>query len=304
MNGTPIAAKTAHTALTLLCLVVATSACHHQRVEESATKTLHFDAGERTLVEIRVDDGSVELSGGAQDQIEVVFTSRARARDSRGARSLLRDAHVEAVQQGDTLHVSARAASSGIGRRHGGVTTDVTVRVPSDTSVLDLDIRTEDGSIELNAISGTIVAETADGRIRLSRVEGSVRLRTGDGSITGQELRGQLDVVSDDGRIRLDGDFTQLRVVTADGSIHVDGRETTTIANDWSLRTSDGSITLLLANGADAELDATSGDGEVVNHLSRFQGASRRNRIRGQIGAGGPFILVTTMDGKIVLRDS
>jgi len=54
----------------------------------------------------------------------------------------------------------------------------------------------------------------------------------------------------------------------------------------------------------DAELEATSGDGHVVNHLSRFKGSERRSRIKGKIGTGGPSILITTMDGRIVLKES
>ena len=229
---------------------------------------------------------------------EVVFKNRARAADRAGARSLLENIRAEAVQDGDSVRVKAR---SGIGLG-GTVWTDVVIRVPPVST--ELDIRTEDGRVEIEAVSATIVAETGDGRIRIADVEGTVRLRTRDGSITGTNLTGDFDVLSDDGRIRLDGSFGQLSVVTADGSVRVSVRDITTISNDWSIRTSDGTIELALPASLGAELDATTGDGRVINNLSHFKGTEHRSRVKGTLGTGGRLILVTTMDGKIVLKES
>ncbi len=298
------ASKTIHTARALVCLLGAlTLACDHHRVEETATQELRFNTGARTVVEIRVDDGAIEVTGGADGYVEVVFTTRARSTDSTRARSLLQNARAEATQEDDVVRIRAHSASNA--RRLGGsVSTDVTVRVPSAGTDLELDIRTEDGSIEIAGVTGSTVAETGDGRIRLSQVDGTTRLRTADGPITGKELTGELDALSGNGRIRLDGSFTQLRAVTADGSIRVVCQNRTRISSDWSLRSSDGSIELSLPPDTNARVEATSGDGQVVNHLSRFNGSERSSRIKGEIGTGGPFILITTLDGRIVLRDS
>ena len=82
------------------------------------------------------------------------------------------------------------------------------------------------------------------------------------------------------------------------------GHDMTTLSDDWSVRTSDGSIELALPDTLDAELEASTADGRVTNDLSRFEGTERGNRIKGILGAGGRLILVTTMDGRIVLRES
>jgi len=275
--------------------------CDHQRVEESATEKLRFTTGERTVVEVRIDDGRVEVVGGAPGVVEVVFNNRARAADSAGARSLLENIRAEAVQDGDVVRVKARTGGGAV-TLGGNVWTDVAIRVPPEST--ELDIRTDDGRIEIEGVSATIVAETGDGRIRIADVDGTVRLRTRDGSITGSNLTGDFDVLSGDGRIRLGGSFGQLRVVTADGSVRVSGRDMTTISNDWSIRTSDGSIELALPASLGAQLDATTADGRVINNLSHFEGREHRNRVTGTLGPGGRLILVTTMDGRIVLKES
>ncbi len=275
--------------------------CDHQRVEESTTEKLRFTTGERTVVEVRIDDGRVEVVGGAPGVVEVVFKHRARAADSAGARSLLENIRAEAVQDGDVVRVKARTGGGAV-TLGGNVWTDVAIRVPPEST--ELDIRTENGRIEIEGVSATIVAETGNGRIRITDVDGTVRLRTRDGSITGRNLAGDFDVLSGDGRIRLGGTFGQLRVVTADGSVRVSARDMTTISNDWSIRTSDGSIELALPASLGAQLDATTGDGRVINNLSHFEGTEHRNRVKGTLGTGGRLILVTTMDGRIVLKES
>lgn len=276
--------------------------CDHRRVEESTTEELRFNAGERTVVKVRIDDGSIEVVGGAPGVVEVVFKKRARSADRAGARSLLENIRTEALQDGDVVRVKARSGTGGGAVTGGAVWTDVTIRVPPVST--ELDIRTEDGRVDIKGVSATTVAETGNGRIRIADVEGTVKLRTRDGSITGTNLTGDFDVVSDDGRIRLDGSFGQLRVVTADGSVRVSGRDMTTISNDWSIRTSDGAIELTLPASVDAEIDATTSDGRVINDLSRFEGSEHRSRVKGTLGAGGGLILVTTMDGRISLKES
>lgn len=286
-------------------LSILLSGCDHERFEETTTEELRFDTGSGgaiTVVEVRVDDGRVEVVAGDEGVVEVVFRNRARAADSAGARALLDNVRTEAVRDGDTVKVKAR---SGAGRTLGGSAwSEVTIRVPPAST--ELDIRIDDGRIEIQGVSGTIDAETGDGRIRVADVSGRVKLRTGDGSVSGSGLAGDFDVLTGDGRIRLDGSFGELRAVTGDGSIRValTGRDITEISNEWTLRTSDGAIELTLPRTLAANLEASSGDGRVTNNLSRFEGSERRNRIKGALGPGGPRILVTTMDGRIVLKDS
>lgn len=275
--------------------------CGHERVEESIVEELRFDSGGRTVVEVRVDDGRVDVLAGDPGVVEVVFKKFARAADSAGADSLIETVTTEAIRDGDVVRVRARARTSGAMTLGGHAWTDVTIRMPAESS--ELDILTEDGRIEIAGVSATIRAESGDGRIRVSDVGGNVRLRTNDGSITGTDLEGDFDVLTDDGRIRLEGSFGQLRAVSGDGSIRVTGRDMTALTSEWSLRTSDGEIELSLPQALAFDLDASSGDGRIEHDLSRFQGTESQNRIHGRIGPGGPRILVTTMDGRIVIRE-
>lgn len=289
-------------ALVVSLLALIAFGCDRQRVEDTETEEFRFTIGEHTVVEVRIENGSVKVVVGASGVVEVVFENRARAADRAGARSLLESVRTEALRDGDVVRVKASSVARGAVTLGGGVRTDVTLRVPP--RAIELDIRTEDGRVAIEGVSGALVAETGDGRIRVADVDGIVKLRTHDGSITGVNLTGDFDVLSGDGRIRLDGNFGQLRVVTSDGSVRVSARDMTTISSDWSIRTSDGSIELTLPKNFDAELDATTGDGRIINNLSRFEGTERRGRVKGTLGSGGPLILLVTMDGRISLKES
>ena len=250
---------------------------------------------------MRVDDGHIRIVGGAPGRVEVSFHNRARAADRAGAEALLDNVRTEATQDGDVVRVRARAHTAGQVMIGGGVWSEVTIRVPRESTTLD--IRIDDGRIDIDDVTGTIDAETGDGRVQVADVTGTVRLRTHDGSITATRVRGDVDVLSEDGRLRLDGSFARLRAVTADGSVRIQADDASAIEDDWSIRTSDGSVELTVPRSLDAELEATTSDGRVTNDLSTFQGTEDRRRIKGTVGAGGPKILVTTMDGRIELKE-
>ena len=288
--------------VTLALAAVSALGCDHHRVEESATADFRFDSGAITRIEVRIDDGRIAVEpSDAIGVVEVIFHKRARAADRDGARSLLDAVRVEAIEDGDTLRIRARVAGASIVSFGGHTRTDVALRVPEGTA---LDLQTRDGRIQLERLSGDIRAETEDGRIRLEAVTGTLRLRTTDGPVIGTELAGAVDAASSDGRIQLEGSFDALRAVTADGSIRITSHGTAELTSDWNIRTSDGSIELTLPASISAHIEATAADGRIVNDLSTFEGNERKGRVKGTLGKGGPLILVTTMDGRIILKES
>jgi hypothetical protein len=169
---------------------------------------------------------------------------------------------------------------------------------------VDLEIVTGDGRIQIEGIEGRLRAESGDGRIFVERASGELRLRTEDGSIVGRRLDGRIEAATDDGDIEIDGTFARLEAITGDGSIRIDCADWPASTESWVVRTTDGSIRVLLPSSAAAEIDATASDGRIVNRLPSIGGAGREesgNRFRGKLGAGGPLLFFSTMDGRIEL---
>lgn len=308
-------------AVLLVCLLwlPILSACHFERVERSKSQEFRFDlSGRAPALEVRIDDGSVEIERTNGDELLVVFRIVARAATDESAEALLGNMTVSAraeglpaealpserspsgASAGELIRIEARRNLPSVRFSPTSLRADVTIRLPHEA---EIDIFTEDGNIELEGISGKVEAETGDGRIRLRDFTGRARLTSGDGSITGTNLKGEIEAHSDDGSIQLEGAFGRLYAVTSDGSLRVTCNEYLPLTGGWTLRSSDGSIGLSLAAGFSADLEASTNDGRIVNELSGFEGNERDQRLLGRVGDGGELILLKTLDGRITLRD-
>jgi hypothetical protein len=86
----------------------------------------------------------------------------------------------------------------------------------------------------------------------------------------------------------------------------------TRMEDDWDISTGDGSVSIYLPAGFNADLDAHTGDGRIRNELGiagehdlerdRHSDAHDRRTLRGKIGEGGKRLRVQTGDGGITLR--
>ncbi len=87
----------------------------------------------------------------------------------------------------------------------------------------DPQVRTGDGSIKANGVSGSVDLLQRRWRSHRGFLKGAVRLHTGDGSIEASDLDGKCDASSSgDGRIRLSGRFDVLNAKSGDGSVGVE----------------------------------------------------------------------------------
>lgn len=288
----PVAAVTA-------CLLAA-AACNPNQVEESATETQRYETSSTPSITVRLEEGSVSLIGGETEQVEAVFTKRARAIDATSARAFLDRIEVTSEREGDRLRFESRFESSPPVSFGLDLRTDLTLHVPSES---EIEVHTGDGRVRIEGLSGKVTAETGDGRILVERTAGILVLRTNDGSIAGSGLDAEVDAETDDGGIELEGDFRRLRAVSSDGRIRVEGRGTGAVSNDWELRTADGSISLRLDPGLSADIEAVTSDGRIVNRLGSFEGLQQEHRLKGKLGRGGALIFLSTMDGRIELEE-
>jgi hypothetical protein len=143
---------------------------------------------------------------------------------------------------------------------------------------------------------------SGDGSIRARHVEGSLRVRTGDGSIAITDGAGEVEANSGDGSIELGGRFDAVNVRTGDGSVRLEVIAGSSLKNDWSVDTGDGSISLQLPGALDAEIDAHTGDGGVnATGISGIPERSEdeRGTLRARVGKGGRTLRLRSGDGSI-----
>jgi len=257
-----------------------------------------FSVGEGEVsLALSTFDGAIEVRSWDRNEVRVEIERRGR--DAAAAEALT----VNTSQDGNRVVVEAQA-SQDRRRVFGDWTSESVSLVVTAPRELVLDASTDDGSIAVTDLDGTIVLESGDGRIVASGLGGDVRVRTEDGSIRITDLSGRLEADSGDGSIEVDGRLDALSVRSGDGSVRVAAVSGSTMASDWNITTGDGSIRLHLPVAFGAEVDAHTGDGSVrVDGIDRRRGDDDEDRrsYRGRLGAGGAQLRLRTGDGSIVL---
>jgi hypothetical protein len=281
---------------------LAATACsidiHGSDMSRREEKQFTVAAGEPVELELRTFDGSIQVR--SWDMNEVLVQIERRGPDQ----SSLDRLEVKATQQGNRLSIEApRPAGQGQVNAFGPwVSQSVHLTVTAPRRVT-LQAQTGDGSIEASDVQGTIDLRTGDGGVLASRVEGQLTVRTGDGSILVDNATGQVEAESGDGSIEIAGRLERLDVRTGDGSVRAEALNGSEMKNDWRMTTGDGSITLRVPQGFNAEVEAHTGDGRIrIDGLDPPvpEGERREQRdVRGRLGSGGRSLYLRSGDGSI-----
>jgi len=257
---------------------------------DEVTKT--FTVNGHAQVRVVTDDGSVRVSTGDVQQVEirVVYTGY----------KLDKDLHIETSQNGNSVEVQAKTGSTWFAFGVHRTSLRVEVHMPKDA---DLTVDTGDGSVEADSISGNLDVHTGDGHIAVQGAKGNIRLRSGDGHIEGRGLDGRADITTGDGHVNIEGRFDALNIKTGDGSVTARAGKGSTVSSPWNIHTGDGSVDLDLPAELQANLDASTHDGRISLGIPvMVEGTFSSTKIFGKMNGGGQAIVVRTGDGSIRLN--
>jgi DUF4097 and DUF4098 domain-containing protein YvlB len=258
-----------------------------------------FTVGEGAELTLDTFDGSIEVQSWNKSQISVEIQKRGPDNETAAALD------VKFAQDGSHVRVEAPAPKVmreffGIGNVSGPSVSFV-VRVPER---LKLNATTRDGSISVARVNGSITLRSGDGSIRGQGLTGDLDARTDDGSLQLVDMNGRILAESGDGSIRIEGKVESLRARTDDGSIEVDAHDGVGMNADWEVSTGDGSIVVRVPRGFSAEIDGESRDGRVEADMPEVESArtdNGRGTLRGKIGSGGHTLKLRSGDGSIRL---
>lgn len=242
---------------------------------------------------VKTDDGSVRIETSDAPEIAARVTTE-------GWKIAPDEVTITESQSGDRVDIEVRLPKrygfTGIGHR----SVKVVLQVPKRA---DLDVRTGDGSVEVQPVSGRLSISTGDGGITVDGLQGEIQLHTGDGSIRATGLAGQLKADTGDGQLNVRGRFDQLDLSTGDGGIEAVVEPGSKVEKAWSLKSGDGGITLRVPEDLGAEIDAHTGDGHIeLDKPISVTGSIGRSSVKGTLGAGGQPLRIHTGDGSIRLQ--
>jgi DUF4097 and DUF4098 domain-containing protein YvlB len=253
------------------------------------SKTYPVDG--RTDLRVITGDGDVVVTGTDQHQIDARVTAT-------GWKIGPNDVQIVESQSGNSVSIEVKVPHwnfSLFGGNHKSLRVEVSV--PRE---LDLDVRTSDGSVTAQGVSGKIQFDTGDGNVTASNIKGDIRIHTGDGHIEGHNFDGSLDANTGDGNLRIDGRFDALALKTGDGNIEAQVGSGSKVANGWNLHSGDGHITLRVPGDLNAMLDAHTGDGSITLDIPiQVFGSLSHSSVRGKMNAGGATLAVSSGDGSI-----
>jgi hypothetical protein len=244
--------------------------------------------------------GSIEVR--SWDRPEIVVDVEKRGADKTAVARI----DVVANQSGNRIEVTARhSGPRGVFVGIGAMSSPAARLIATVPRKTDLVIRTNDGSLLVERVDGRLDIRTNDGRIHVIETSGELLADTSDGSIELEDVAGRVDARTSDGSMRVSGTPSQLRAETGDGSVVLRIRRGAEMADDWLVTTRDGSISLELPDGFNADIEADPGaDGRTRNDLAlvNLSGGTRDQRLlRGRSGTGGHFLRLRTGDGTIRL---
>jgi len=274
-----------------------------------------YTVGAHPRVRVQSDDASVRVLTTDSNQVEFHVRSE-HATWGLGLKFGARP-HVDSRQAGDLVELTAHLGWSVVIGVADGTRARIEVSMPRNA---DLELETDDGSVEVASVNGNVTVRTSDGSIKAAQLTGKIDLHANDGSITADDLQGDLKLHTGDGHIRAANLKGRCEAASSDGSIQVAGRfefldlrsddgsivarvePGSQLSSTWSLHSRDGSVRLALPRDLKASLDASSEDGHISYELPvKVEGEASRRHLYGTLNGGGPAVLIHTDDGSIVL---
>jgi hypothetical protein len=320
-----------------ICTVVLLLAACSPAAARLIDKDFHesFDVGEGAILRLDYGDGDVTITPWDRDVIDVHVRYHAEVNAvGIGARA---DFDVEFRHSGDRVTVRGiEGGSRGIYFFHSTSEYEYTYTIKAPSYTI-LDMRGDDGDVELTGWRADIELSADDGDVDFSDVENNntdISLEDGDVRLSG--LSGDLVVRGDDGDITVtDSSFSHALFALDDGDVRISDSEGDFDAalddGDVTLnrvraavvdvRGDDGSVNLDLVGGEDYHVSVATDDGDVIIRLGGelsfkylvtmddgrvdvdLDGAkdteSSDHRMSGTVGDGDGMVRVSTNDGDV-----
>ena len=257
------------------------------------------------LLRVRNFNGPIEVRPSQGNTAEV----RAEKRTRRGALTDVAfdvetapngDVRFCAVQRGDdgcdNDHRSSRDDDDGWGR---DVTVSMTVLVPRGTL---LEVATGNGVVLVDGVGAEVKASTGNGRVTVRATEGAVRVSTGNGDVEVTDAKGPVRVSTGNGRVTANTSDGPVEVHSGNGDIDV-RMSALRAKDDMKFSTGSGSVRVTLPADYNGELEARTGNGEVVSDFDlKMNGRMDPRHVRATIGSGGARLQLTSGNGRLELR--
>ncbi len=235
----------------------------------------------RNLV-VRVDLGSVHVTGVAQPDITYTVRTRIITSSEESARRAFAAYHIASYTRNDVANLTGD-----LDERPKHCSDEFVVQVPTQLALAH--VTTEGGGIEVKSIAGRVEAESGGGGIALDSIGGAVSASTGGGGIDVGTVGGDAHLETGGGNIRIRSVQGKLELSTAGGTVVVDDGGSWVRAETGGgsivIRRSQGSVHCETSGGA-IELGDVRGEAYMETGGGTLRLASAYGKVEASSGGG------------------
>ena len=305
-----------------------------RRVEE---KTLSFKKNGCIFIEGR--EGKISIQSWNREEVRIVMTKIAWGRTRRRAEDNLEEIKVDIEKIGNRLYI--RDVTEDIfyedfnffdifrpdSWKYRRKKVDFELIVPEN---VELDIRNNEGKVDISEINGKISLEVDEGNVELFNISSSdlyVIADEGDVFIIDfnkdiDTLRGRINIHTDEGKIRLknckarnlnldsdEGDLIIYNATVKKMSVFTDEGDIETDVNvvengNYRIRTDEGDVVVVLSKDPDIRIDAETFEGKIRSDFRlHIREENDGEKAKGIIGRGSAVLVVRTSEGHITLEE-
>lgn len=249
---------------------------------------------------VRNVDGRIEVTAhtGSEVQIRAIKEVTRASSDSEAKRAADK-VKVRIEQVGNRIEVEAEHPKRLFSFGEPNVVVHFEIRTPRRTN---LDAKSVDGQLKVTSLEGDLRLKTVDGDLHADGCSGSIVAEAVDGNLLLRELEGNVDARTVDGDLELDGKLAVVQAKSTDGDIVIRVQADSAMTEEWSIRTTDGSIRLQIPDGFGADLDVKASDGDIeTDHPVTLEGKLARHQLQGKLYGGGHLLRIRTTDGSVEL---
>ena len=165
----------------------------------------------------------------------------------------------------------------------------VRVHLPSGEQ-WNVSIRTSNGSIRVENLSGYFDASSSNGRIRLENVSGSFHGTCANGSVEGKNVVGKTDITTSNGRITLrESRLSEGSLQSGNGKINVQLKPEG--SGSLSVLSGNGKVRLAVPEDSDFRIQVQT-KGKLHNHLENYSVQTEGNTTILERGSGEYSVLI------------
>ena len=275
--------------------------------EKEFKETIDFrEGGEIYLKNV---NGSVDVKSWEREEVEIVANIEVKAGRMDDAEDFLNEVEINIDKSFDKIAIEVDYPEREGGGfwnlifRGGRPNVSVTfwLKVPKRSN---LDMNSTNGKIEIYDIEGKVGSKSSNGSINVENVTGNAELRTTNGSISASGVRGDTNAETTNGKVNLKEITGNVSAKSTNGSINSQIIKIDAV-KEMNFKTTNGSISINLPKGIDADFDAKTTNGKIYSEFPILvKGEISKNHITGKINNGGPLIYLKTTNGDVRILES